>query len=111
MPVNDAARGRGRPAGVSFPIAVRTYENEEGARLLAELAELRGVSQAALLRTLVREEARRQGLTRDRDRMRAAAERLREYYATDPEVREWLEADDGYVEPTAEGLGRSTGVE
>lgn len=41
---------------------VSLYESPEGIRLLGELAERRGVSQAALIRMLVREEAARVGL-------------------------------------------------
>jgi hypothetical protein len=91
----------GRPRGVNYPVAVRAYENDEGMRLMTALAEIKGgLSTAALLRQLVREEAARQGLTQP-SRWAVAAERLRGYYSSSPEVREWLDADEGYLDPEA----------
>lgn len=91
----------GRPRGENFPLLVRGYENEEGMRLLSSLAQQRGVSVACLLRLLVREEAARRAVRSGNvggDWSQAAAE-MREYYEKDPEVQEWLDADDGFVEP------------
>jgi hypothetical protein len=94
------ARSVGRPKGVNYPLAIRVYENEEGVRLLNALANERGVSTAALVRRLVREEARRTGLIRSR--WAEAAERLQDYYETSSEVSEWQAVEDGYVEATPE---------
>jgi hypothetical protein len=46
----------------TFDKRVSLYENEEGVRLLEELARLRGQTQAGLVRLLIREEAKRRGL-------------------------------------------------
>lgn len=63
MELETEKRGRGRPAtGTQFPHLVRSYEDDEGMRLLKELARRRGLSQAALLRQLIREEAKREGV-------------------------------------------------
>lgn len=62
-------------------------------RLLEEMTQRRGLSVAALLRQLVREEADRMGLTGTG--WSTAAERLRSYYESDPEVAEWESADLG----------------
>jgi hypothetical protein len=91
---------RGRPKGASYTVPIRSYESEEGARLVDALAAKRGVSTAALLRLLVREEAVRQGLV-SRGDWAGAAQRLRGYYATSPEVAEWEAAEDGYLEHPA----------
>lgn len=94
--VLEHGRRVGRPSGKSYGIAVRAYENQQGVELMQQLAERRGVSVAALLRILVREEAARQGVTQNA--WAAAATRLREHYETSPEVADWLGAEDGYIE-------------
>ncbi len=91
----------GRPQGQAFPFPVRAYENEEGLRLLTEMARRRGLAVAALLRQLVREEARRMRLLRED--WSAAAENAIEYYANSPEVAEWQAADDGVMDYPAGG--------
>lgn len=55
----QAKKSRGRAL---FPHHVSVYENQEGVDLLNQLAARRGTSQAALVRGLIREEARRVGL-------------------------------------------------
>jgi hypothetical protein len=55
-------RGPGRPPGVRYPKTLLVYDTEEGMALLQALAYERGISAAALVRQLVREEARRVGL-------------------------------------------------
>src|SRR5204862_6081303 len=65
-------------------------------QLLSRLAEMRGLSVAALLRQRVREEAGRRGVARAD--WKAAAERLRSYYETDPDVAEWMESDEEVLE-------------
>ncbi len=94
-------RGVGRPKGAQFSIPVRTYENAEGIELLQRLAEDQGTSVAAVVRQLVREEARRRGLLAPKhsrgERMRAAAEQMRDYYENSPEVREWEAGPHAYV--------------
>ena len=52
-------RKRGRPRGVRFPRQLPVYDTEEGMALLQALAQERGISAAAVVRQLVREEARR----------------------------------------------------
>jgi cold-inducible RNA-binding protein len=56
-------RGRGRPPGVRYPRTLPVYDTEEGMAVLHALADQRGISAAAVVRQLVREEARRVGLT------------------------------------------------
>jgi hypothetical protein len=56
-------RRRGRPPGVRYPRTLPVYDTEEGMVLLQTLAHQRGISAAAAVRQLVREEARRVGLT------------------------------------------------
>jgi hypothetical protein len=91
----------GRPQGQTFPFPVRAYENAEGVRLLTEMARRRGLAVAALLRQLVREEARRMKLLRQD--WSAAAESAVGYYTNSPEVAEWQAADDGVMDyPTEE---------
>ena len=46
----------------TYPKRLPAYDNAEGEALARELATKRGISVAALLRMLVREEAKRQGL-------------------------------------------------
>jgi hypothetical protein len=55
-------RQRGRPPGVRYPRKLPVYDTEEGMALLQALADQRGISAAAVVRQLVREEARRVGL-------------------------------------------------
>jgi hypothetical protein len=55
-------RQRGRPPGVRYPRTLAVYDTEEGMALLQALAHQRGISAAAVVRQLVREEARRVGL-------------------------------------------------
>jgi hypothetical protein len=54
-------RGPGRPPGVQYPRKLPVYDTEEGMALLQALAKHRGISGAAVVRQLVREEARRVG--------------------------------------------------
>lgn len=49
---------------LAYPVRLPHYETEGGAALLRLLARYRGVSQTALLRLLVREEAARAGVSR-----------------------------------------------
>jgi hypothetical protein len=55
-------RGPGRPPGVRYPKKLPVYDTEEGMALLQALAHERGISAAAVVRQLVREEAQREGL-------------------------------------------------
>jgi hypothetical protein len=55
-------RGRGRPPGVQYPRKLPVYDTEEGMALMHALAKHRSISGAAVVRQLVREEARRVGL-------------------------------------------------
>ena len=57
-------RRAGRPTGSVYSFKTTVYDDEEGAALMHELARRRGVSVAALVRQLVREEAARTGLAR-----------------------------------------------
>lgn len=50
-----------RRKSAGFTTRLSHYENEEGLELVERLADRRGVSVTALLRMLVREEARRVG--------------------------------------------------
>jgi hypothetical protein len=52
----------GRPRGVRYSKTLPVYDTEEGMALLQALAHERGISAAAVVRQLVREEARRTGL-------------------------------------------------
>lgn len=61
MESNDKPKKKPGPA-TAYTKRVSLYETEAGLDLLNELARRRGVSQAALLRLLVREEAARKGL-------------------------------------------------
>jgi hypothetical protein len=56
----EPKRKRGPAPEFNKPVSL--YENAEGMSLLKELARRRGLSQAALVRTLIREEAARIGL-------------------------------------------------
>ena len=56
------AETKTRPASAAYPRRVSLYETDEGYGLLSELARRRGVSISDLLRMLVREEARREGV-------------------------------------------------
>lgn len=78
----------GRPLGKDFPRVLRVYEDDEGVRLAQTLAKTQGMSVSGLYRDLLRKAARRAGISDGRDLTQAAAE-AREYYLTDPEVREW----------------------
>jgi hypothetical protein len=60
--MEPAKRPRGRPPGVRYPRKLPVYDTEEGMALLQALAHQRGISAAAVVRQLVREEARRVGL-------------------------------------------------
>jgi hypothetical protein len=82
-----------RPRAARYSHPVRAYEDEEGVRLLSEMARRRGATVAAFLRQLVREEARRMNLLRDD--WSAAAEQMRDYYANDPDVKAWDAVQDG----------------
>ena len=95
MPIRTKRVGE-RQQRQTYPHVVRAYESEEGLALIGRLAELRGLSQAALLRQLIREEARRVKLL-PRD-WGAAAEAMRAYYENDPEVAEWLHWDEGVLD-------------
>jgi hypothetical protein len=68
------------------------YENDEGVRLAQNLAKVRGMSVSGLYRDLVRNAARRAGMSDGQD-LSQAAEEMRDYYANDPEVRAWVETD------------------
>lgn len=89
-------RGRGRPAtGLEYPIPVPGYENEEGMAMIKELMGKRGLSMAALLRVLVREEHQRvedRAEVGRRLREAAADPAIQEYYSRPPDDEEWLEA-------------------
>jgi len=52
-----------RNANAAYPERLSHYDNVEGMGLLNELAQRRGQNATSLLRALVREEARREGLT------------------------------------------------
>jgi predicted DNA-binding ribbon-helix-helix protein len=52
----------GRPRGTIYGVRTTIYDNERGTELMRELAQRRGCGIASLVRELVREEARRQGL-------------------------------------------------
>jgi hypothetical protein len=104
-------KSRGRPAGKEFPAARTLLLTSEDDVVLNDLARTWGCSAAAAVRRLIREKATELGLgpagrTPDRtvaattlqerrrvdpDVLRRAAEQAREYYATDPEAREWAE--------------------
>lgn len=58
----EPKRPRGRPAGSAYPLRLLVYEDHSGMGLLEELARRRGLSKAALVRQLVREEAARIGI-------------------------------------------------
>jgi hypothetical protein len=51
-----------RVINASFPRRIVVYENDEGVELMESLAKRRGLSSTALLRALVREEAKREGV-------------------------------------------------
>src|SRR5438876_69760 len=53
---------------VTYSRRLSFYDSDEGIALLQQLAEQRGVKAAALLRMLVREEARRTGVLPSEDR-------------------------------------------
>jgi hypothetical protein len=55
-------RGPGRPRGVLYPQKLPVYDTAAGIALLHALAQRRGISAAAMVRQLVREEAQRVGL-------------------------------------------------
>ena len=55
-------RGRGRPRGVQYTRKLPVYDTEGGMALLQALARRRGISAAAVVRQLVREEAGRIGI-------------------------------------------------
>lgn len=61
-PMTTPAAPRRRKRQTVYPNHVSVYENREGLSLLGQLAEERGLSQAALLRMLIREEAARKGI-------------------------------------------------
>jgi plasmid stabilization system protein ParE len=102
---------RGRPAGKEFPAARTLLLTNEDNDALDGLARTWGCSAAAAVRRLIREKAAEMGRTPaggtpdrpvtasarrerrrvDRETLRRAAEQAREYYATDPEAREWAE--------------------
>src|SRR5687767_819390 len=65
---DEQKRGRGRPAGRQVPEVIRMYEDAAGVERVKRLAAGRGLSVAAFLREVVREEERR-------DRRREAAAR------------------------------------
>jgi hypothetical protein len=98
---------RGRPAGKDFPAARTLLLTREDDVVLNDLARSWGCSAAAAVRRLIREKATELGLGPtgrtvaaptlqerrrvDPDVLRRAAEQAREYYATDPEAREWAD--------------------
>jgi hypothetical protein len=61
--MEPTTRGRGRPPGVRYPQKISVYDTEEGVAMLQALAHQRGISGAAVVRQLVREEVRRVGIT------------------------------------------------
>lgn len=62
----ETPKGPGRrKAANPYNKRVPMYDTEQGIELVNKIAERRGLSVAALLRTLVREEARRLGIPVD----------------------------------------------
>src|SRR5947209_14115560 len=51
------------PVAATYSRRLPFYDSDEGMALLQQLAQRRGVKAAALLRMLVREEARREGIS------------------------------------------------
>lgn len=60
--MEQSSKRRGSTA-VTYPERMTHYDNEEGMALLRRIAQRRGLKAAMVLRQLVREEARRIGLT------------------------------------------------
>jgi hypothetical protein len=58
----DQSTSAGKGTAKTYPRRLPAYDNDEGARLAQELARRRGTSVAALLRMLIREEAKREGI-------------------------------------------------
>lgn len=73
----------------SYRLRVPIYDNEEGVKLLREIARQRGCSMAAAVRQMVREEASRKGLTGPPD---DAAPPKAEPYMTDRQRPFWERA-------------------
>jgi hypothetical protein len=84
----------GRPPGKLFPAVKQIRLGTQDAAFLALLSRAWECTEAEAMRRAIR-------LATEQDtdaRFRAAAERLAEYYRTNPEVQEWLEADLGETE-------------
>lgn len=62
LPMSETAAPKRRNRKAVFPTHVSLYENAEGLSLIDQLARARGLTNAAYLRQLVREDAARQGV-------------------------------------------------
>lgn len=60
--MDEGKRPRGRPPGVKRPKKVYTYLTEDELRVLESLAKSKGLGLAALMRTLVLEAAKKEGI-------------------------------------------------
>jgi hypothetical protein len=60
--MSDAPERRRRNRKAVFPNHMSLYESDEGLSLIAQLAAARGLTNAAYIRQLVREDAARQGV-------------------------------------------------
>jgi hypothetical protein len=84
----------GRPPGRDYPIAKQIRLGTDDAERLALLTRAWECSESAAIRRAIL-------LATEQDldaRCYAAAEQLADYYATDPEVQEWVNADFGTLE-------------
>jgi hypothetical protein len=109
--MEKSSKSRGRPPGKEYPATRTLLLTSDDDLALNELARTWGCSAAAAVRRLIREKAKDLSLgpasktldetvkaTAPQERrrvdpevLRRAAEQAREYYATDPEAREWAE--------------------
>lgn len=62
LPMTEAPVPKKRNRKAVFPTHVSLYENAEGLSLIDQLARARGLTNAAYLRQLVREDAARNGV-------------------------------------------------
>jgi hypothetical protein len=88
------AKRSGRPPGREFPVVKQIRLGEVDAAQLAVLSDVWACSEAAAVRRAIHVAARGERVLD----WRAAAERMRAYYATDSEVAEWQAVDDGVME-------------